>query len=208
MRKSINVGMDRRFSDTNVSAVQHTNSDTNIHTSAESDKVSLDFIHQSLVKQIPVGRPEPNNITSLKPMNNNDRHRVSQKLVSGAGFRAPIKDLHKCEQCEILELSLHKSKETVRSLKLQISRLEDRVSYLPPRKAESNLSEKMIGDVVQENSNELLKQYNIIVNKNTEYEIEIKKLQKVITELQSSHLQIINTTEQKYQELKRCDLQL
>ncbi len=56
-----------------------------------------------------------------------DKFRSNQKLVSGAQFRSGLKDPLKCEQCEAKDTLLKKTKENVRSLKFQISRLEDRL---------------------------------------------------------------------------------
>jgi hypothetical protein len=56
-----------------------------------------------------------------------DKFRGTQKLVSGSQFRSGFKDAVKCEQCEAKDHLLKKTKENVRSLKFQISRLEDRL---------------------------------------------------------------------------------
>jgi hypothetical protein len=56
-----------------------------------------------------------------------DKFRGTQKLVSGAQFRSGFKDALKCDQCEAKDNLLKKTKENVRSLKFQISRLEDRL---------------------------------------------------------------------------------
>jgi len=56
-----------------------------------------------------------------------DKYRGQQKLVSGAQFRSSGRDPARCDQCDIKDNMLRKSKETIRSLKFQISKLEDKI---------------------------------------------------------------------------------
>lgn len=50
----------------------------------------------------------------------------SQKTVSGSQFRMPLKDVPRCDTCDGLNSQNKKMKEVIRSLKLQITRLEEK----------------------------------------------------------------------------------
>ncbi len=61
-----------------------------------------------------------------------------QKLVSGSQFRITGKGESRCEDCQIMGGNLKKSRETIRGLKVQLARLEDK--YVGLRKSK-NLSD-------------------------------------------------------------------
>lgn len=69
-------------------------------------------------------------------LSNKERGRP-HKLVSGSQFRLTTKAgaYHHCQQCDILDRVNKKSKETIRSLKLQLARLEERCHDLKRTKA-------------------------------------------------------------------------
>jgi len=71
-----------------------------------------------------------------------NKNNAPRKLVSGSQFRATIREPVKCEQCESYERCIYKSKETIRSLKLQISRLEEMLQ-------DRNLSRQSISSLEQ-----------------------------------------------------------
>jgi hypothetical protein len=60
-----------------------------------------------------------NNLQQLKPASK------TLKLVSGSQFRLQTKGVQPCQQCEIFEKMNKKNKETIRSLKLQLLRMEE-----------------------------------------------------------------------------------
>ena len=94
--------------------------------------------------------PSSQNVDNLDNIKSNERPTTIQKLTSGAGFRAPFQQ-KKCEQCELLELSLNKSKETTRSLKLQISRLEEN-SIRSRRKSDNGTEGNLNNDTLNNNN--------------------------------------------------------
>lgn len=64
-----------------------------------------------------------------------------QKLVSGAQFRITGKGASSCEDCAIMNGNLKKSRETIRSLKVQLARLEDK--YVGLRKSKNITDDPM-----------------------------------------------------------------
>jgi BMFP domain-containing protein YqiC len=54
-----------------------------------------------------------------------------QKSVSGAQFRGVVRERVSCEQCDNKDHIIKRAKENIRSLKYQISQLEDRISGKP-----------------------------------------------------------------------------
>ena len=54
----------------------------------------------------------------------------SQKLVSGSQFKLPQREVAPCQNCESLEKSLKKAKEQIRGLKLNSTRLEEKIHDL------------------------------------------------------------------------------
>lgn len=129
-----------------------------------------------------------------------------KKLVSGSGFRAAIKEPTRCEQCDVLELSLNKSKETIRSLRLQLSRLEALpLAPLPARPTSlANLGSDQSGQLVNsaadspstQPGDELLKEYNVLLNRNRDYENEITRMRKAIADLQTASRTAIHTQQE------------
>lgn len=103
-----------------------------------------------------------------------DKFRGNQKLVSGAQFRSGFKEPSKCEQCEAKDTLLKKTKENVRSLKFQISRLEDRLyNGKKNDKADLNLTgqsfeQQGIDDELRKKNEDLLKQINDLEKTNQE----------------------------------------
>ena len=107
-----------------------------------------------------------------------EKLRGPRKLVSGAQFRATIREPIKCEQCESLERLLHKSKETIRSLKLQISRLEDSLHSRNVTRQSQTLQEvsKEISDNL--NLEDLQKEKRALSKRCSEYEKELQHLRR------------------------------
>jgi chromosome segregation ATPase len=60
----------------------------------------------------------------------------STKLVSGAQFKAPAKDIHRCDGCDTLSQSVRKHKDVIRTLRICISRLEEQLDGLKKHKHE------------------------------------------------------------------------
>ena len=88
--------------------------------------------------------------------------------VLGSQFRISGKEIPKCENCQIHSHNLKKSKETIRSLKLQMSRLEDKYAGLRKSKSYDDTSV----DIPKPSDHDLLQK------KCDDYEIEIGRLRK------------------------------
>jgi DNA repair exonuclease SbcCD ATPase subunit len=123
--------------------------------------------------------PSPNNnqemiealkgdIMNLQHALHNERNKgQSSNKVAGAQFRMGGKELP-CENCGSLNQSLKKSKETVRSLKLQLDRLQDKYVGLRKSKSFDDSMPTMddTGDMAA------------LRQRSDEYEIEISRLRK------------------------------
>lgn len=112
------------------------------------------------------------------------------KLVSGSQFRLVSKEIHRCENCDELERLLKKAKETIRSLKLQISRLED--NYFGLKKSKHidipighHLSST--SDHVNNVFHEVSTAKELLQKKSDDLEIEISRLRKTIYKDKASY---------------------
>eukprot|EP00599_Poterioochromonas_sp_BG-1_P004266 CAMPEP_0173145542 /NCGR_PEP_ID=MMETSP1105-20130129/7932_1 /TAXON_ID=2985 /ORGANISM="Ochromonas sp., Strain BG-1" /LENGTH=454 /DNA_ID=CAMNT_0014059517 /DNA_START=21 /DNA_END=1385 /DNA_ORIENTATION=- len=132
----------RRLSSTNLSRNKsHESVDSRAHSSEGGShlyRYGHEIIPSSLSNSLPpLGAQE-----SLYPQNDyvkssEDESIFSQisslskikpktlKVVSGSQFRLTTKSWTQCEQCEIFDRTNKKSKETIRTLKLQLARLEE-----------------------------------------------------------------------------------
>lgn len=54
----------------------------------------------------------------------------STKMVCGSQYRMPQRAISPCENCDLLTSSNKKQKETIRGLKLQITRLEEQLAFM------------------------------------------------------------------------------
>eukprot|EP01041_Mallomonas_annulata_P001969 gene1969-3826_t len=208
-------GMDRRFQESGTEDIKKPSNSKKLGAINSKKSFGIDSERQFIQNQALNGLAHAPNLSAYRSFSQEEvnipqtvpteRVRGTQKLVSGAGFRASIREQPKCEQCDILELSLHKSRETIRVLKLQISRLEDPYNpQLPPRrKSTDSLNENM-----QEHSNDVLKEYNIVLSKNKDLEAEIIKLKQIIVENQSSHHNSIFTLQDTSNSLQKQLLEL
>ena len=93
-----------------------------------------------------------------------------QKLVSGSQFRITGKGESRCEDCQLLGGNLKKSRETIRSLKVQLARLEDK--YVGLRKSK-NLADDLTITPVPPPDND-----NLLLEKLEKLEVEHAHLQR------------------------------
>ena len=94
-------------------------------------------------------------IYSSRSRNNKKAPRPPQKLVSGSQFRFLNKEQHlKCDQCDVFDKVIKKNKETVRSLKFQLARLEEQYHDLKLSKSFETLNNSNVNLKLQDNSNE------------------------------------------------------
>ena len=101
----------------------------------------------------------------------------SQKPVAGSQFRLPVPTNDRCEYCIDSEKSLKKSKEIIRGLKLQISRLEDKYIGLKKSKtSEPNFD--VDGEMLSEDAQELKILKEQLQARCDSQELEISKLKK------------------------------
>lgn len=100
-----------------------------------------------------------------------DRLRGSQKMVSGAQFRSAIKEPVTCEQCEIYQRGLAKSKDTIRTLKFQITRLEDTMKTLTMSKKTSDFSPRVLREALDQH--DAAKEKETLLRRIKELEIEL-----------------------------------
>ena len=108
-------------------------------------------------------------IISLQHALQNERTRSQGlKNVAGSQFRIG-KPETRCENCTEISIHLKKSKEIIRSLKLQLSRLEDK--YVGLRKS------RTIGEDIPTQSN-VADDRELLQKRNDEYEVEIARLRK------------------------------
>jgi hypothetical protein len=137
-----------------------------------------------------------NNNSHTQFIVNMDKARASKsvKLVSGSQFRLTTKDNIKCEHCDLLEKVNKKTKETVRSLKLQLTRLEEKFHELKLSKSASD-SLSLIQKTMENKDNNNNNNNNTNIDDNIDklikkceiYEDEINKLKKIISIEKISH---------------------
>lgn len=107
-------------------------------------------------------------IMSLQHALQNERNRtLKEKNVAGSQFRIGKPEL-RCENCAEMNVGVKKSKEIIRSLKLQLSRLEDK--YVALRKSMQR------GDDTPTQSDS--EERDLVQRRCDEYELEIARLRK------------------------------
>lgn len=89
--------------------------------------------------------------------------RPHQKVVSGSQFRLPPRESTPCQNCEGMEKSVKKAKDTIRTMKLNTTRLEETNEALRRHRNEDDLTELL------EAKANLLKKYEVL-------ELELGKL--------------------------------
>jgi hypothetical protein len=87
------------------------------------------LLHQSLASSAATNSAQALSITSGKPL----------KVVSGSQFRLTSRGLAPCEQCLLFDKASKRNKEVIRSLKLQLMRMEE--SYRDLKFTKNNDSE-------------------------------------------------------------------
>lgn len=120
---------------------------------------------------------ENDNLSFILSMHRNIER--SQKSVSGSQFKTPINsNSFRCEFCAESDKSLKKSKEMIRSLKLQITRLEDK--YVGLKKSRTGDGGNL--ETLDENEiRELLALKDALQSKSDNQELEISRLKKTMT---------------------------
>jgi len=104
----------------------------------------------------------------------------SQKLVSGSQFRNTTKVLPRCEMCAVGERVNRKNKETIRSLRLQIARLEEQNHDLRRSKS-SEIAQHMTLKSKEELDEEELEGIEYLAKQIENKEEEVAKLKKMLT---------------------------
>lgn len=107
-----------------------------------------------------------------------DKYRGTQKLVAGSQFRTSMKDFIRCENCENREVLYKKAKDTIRSLKFQMTQLEDQIANNESFKMRKNNRDEL-KDFQELTSltitNEVLnKKYNELLKQNADLERQLK----------------------------------
>ena len=123
-----------------------------------------------------------------------NKGKAQQKLVSGSQFRNTTKlNLGRCEQCSLFDRVNKKHKETIRSLRLQIVRLEEQNHDLKRMKS-SDAMHHMVGmkpstlaattaiasSAVDNDDEDTLEDIEFLVNKCESYEADIAKMKKML----------------------------
>lgn len=104
------------------------NDDESFSSNNNLDDASELFPQSNIVySQAPSPLPSTSHIT---PMSSHKQGQNHGRLVSGAQFRLLSKNNSVCTQCESGEKTIKKLKETIRSLKLTISRHEETLKHL------------------------------------------------------------------------------
>lgn len=120
-----------------------------------------------------------------------------QKLVSGSQFRTlPISN-QKCELCTSLEFQLKKSKESSRSLKLQLTRADDALHDMKKNKtSDENPKVKTINlaelDMIK-------RENNLLIKNNQDLTAEVEKLSK------SKHNSLMMTIEEMQKQMDEAE---
>jgi len=100
-------------------------------------------------------------------------------MVSGTQFRIPEKRQAKCENCEELDKLVKKSKDSIRSLKLSLARLEDKYSGLRKSISSNNGSNASSSQHISIEVVEELQQFNQLLQRRADsQEIEISRLKR------------------------------
>ncbi len=160
------------------------------NTDTYIDKLRSGSVASASETMMPPGAE--NSVENAAHMNfliNMERNRnKSSKLVSGSQFRIPTKDNHRCENCEVFNQTNKKMKESIRSLKLQITRLEEKMHILKMSKnndfSSSNMSKTdnslNLADYSSNNSNDNRSEYELLKQRCDYYEEELSKVKKIL----------------------------
>lgn len=180
----------------------HSNNDRINHISEFSDSLS-DFYDT-----IPT-----EDESHIKFLLNLEKNRVkSQKFVSGSQFRNFGKDHSRCLQCDYNEKLVKKSKETIRTLKLQLGRLEDSYRDLKKSKIIDNNSSLLNIRSMSTNDDSLCNQeeYNNLIKKYEAMEEEFSRLKRSLNfekssneSLKKSFEEAKNSSKQEISELNK-----
>eukprot|EP01038_Epipyxis_sp_PR26KG_P011813 gene11813-15810_t len=112
----------------------------------------------------------------------------TNKLVSGSQFRMINNNYsHKCDQCEILDKQNKKSKEIIRTLKLQIARYEEKLHEMKLKNNNISDSRSYSTDQNEHILNHYSIEYDKIIKKCEAQEEEISRLKKLISSSTPSH---------------------
>lgn len=119
---------------------------------------------------------------------NQERNKAakSQKVVSGSQFRLLTRESTRCDHCELWERTCKKLKENIRSLKLQLTRQEEKYKELRMTKS-VDLPNQALNKTVNEMDTSFgiplhtkSEEYSDLQQRLTDYEEEMVKLRKVI----------------------------
>ena len=130
---------------------------------------------------------------STTPSNHSIAH-----VVSGSQFRLPQKNAIHCENCDEVDKLFKKSKDTIRSLKLQITRLEDKYSGLRKSITTTSSSGKENSNNMETLITEELKSYNkLLQNKCDTQELELSKLRRDFNVEKQEKERLLNLLDKK-----------
>lgn len=179
-------GMSRKFSSSSASdkflsgggSNSGQSSRENMHASYntsydDTESSLLNRFRMSQTQPLPPSSSRHNHAPGSNGVSGSGNH--SSKLVHGSQFRMPQRLAPPCEQCDVLSNNLKKSKETIRSLKLQISRLEERLHDKRPSYNSNTIERDPATDISAEYEN-LKTMYNNLVRKNKDMESELNKV--------------------------------
>lgn len=139
----------------------------------DTESSLLNRFRMSQTQPLPPSSSRHNHAPGSNGVSGSGNH--SSKLVHGSQFRMPQRLAPPCEQCDVLSNNLKKSKETIRSLKLQISRLEERLHDKRPSYNSNTIERDPATDISAEYEN-LKTMYNNLVRKNKDMESELNKV--------------------------------
>jgi hypothetical protein len=167
--------IERKSSLTNLTNNQNRNSNATSNSKNDSN-------HQNKLEEIENLQSE---IVKLQYYLDIERGRNRpQKTVSGAQFRLPMKDYFKCQSCHSLDQVNKRAKETIRSLKLQITRFEDTIRELRKTKLDGG----NLGDI------------SAILESNTRLKLQCETLENEVKNLSKKQIdqtQILEMTQNK-----------
>lgn len=125
----------------------------------------------------------PNLSTDLTTLQRPAPH--SNKMVCGAQYRMPQR-AHHCDNCDVLSASAKKYKETIRSLKLQIGRLEEQLAFQSSKSGKLPPPQFSNHDNSSEEINSLKAGLANLNKKFKESEAEVARLKKQISDDQNA----------------------
>lgn len=135
-----------------------------------------------------------------------DKFRGQHKLVSGAQFRGngPA-HAAKCEQCEAKDVSLKKAKETVRSLRFQLSQAEDKLFGGKAGGASGPTSRSdVVVSALKEENEDLARRVSALERDNTNLS-QLLEIEKIRLEKHRRHSFVCEDEELSERVKKRCE---